>query len=347
MRSRPADPRARLVRRSSRRHRCSRPSRSRTPPRCSASSRAPTSRPSPRQRIATVVTEAVAEAFDGAGWNEEGREDVAGRRRSRCHRDDVRPTATTNCRSTCSDPMSSRSPDFGPIGGTAADRLVADPLHRHYLTVSSSDGSSESVRSPDDDWRHWGARQREHAVKDYPIKLGTMLFTMVEPHPGHEVAYNRWYEHDHFYAGCMIAEYNFAGDRFVATKRLKELRYPAETPMTPGPDDGQLPRDVLGARRPPRRLERVERQAGQWLHANGRMFKERTHIHTALYDHQWAVQRDEDGHDRRARARPRLRRAGRQRRRVRRGRHATPMSRRGPATTWAPAGDGAAAGDPT
>ncbi len=42
-------------------------------------------------------------------------------------------------------------------------------------------------------------------VKDYPIKVGTFLFTMVEPHAGHEVAYNRWYEHDHFYAGAWSA----------------------------------------------------------------------------------------------------------------------------------------------
>ena len=50
-----------------------------------------------------------------------------------------------------------------------------------------------------------------------PIKLGSMLFTLVEPHRGHEVAYNRWYERDHFYSGCMIGPYQFAGKRFVAT----------------------------------------------------------------------------------------------------------------------------------
>ena len=33
------------------------------------------------------------------------------------------------------------------------------------------------------------------------VRLGSMLFTLVEPHRGHEVAYNRWYERDHFYAG--------------------------------------------------------------------------------------------------------------------------------------------------
>ena len=72
-------------------------------------------------------------------------------------------------------------------------------------------------------------------MEDYPIKLGTLLFTMVEPTRGHEVEYNRWYEHDHFYSGCMIGPWQFAGDRFVATRRLKDLRYPAETDMTPDP----------------------------------------------------------------------------------------------------------------
>ena len=45
-----------------------------------------------------------------------------------------------------------------------------------------------------------------------------MLFTLVEPHRGHEVAYNRWYERDHFYAGCMIGAGNFAGRRWVAPR---------------------------------------------------------------------------------------------------------------------------------
>jgi hypothetical protein len=52
------------------------------------------------------------------------------------------------------------------------------------------------------------------------------LYTLVEPHRGHQVEYNRWYERDHFYAGCQIGAYNFAGARFVSTAPLKELRYP-------------------------------------------------------------------------------------------------------------------------
>ena len=38
-------------------------------------------------------------------------------------------------------------------------------------------------------------------MKDVPIEIGSMLLTLVDPEPGHEVAYNRWYERDHFYAG--------------------------------------------------------------------------------------------------------------------------------------------------
>ena len=63
-------------------------------------------------------------------------------------------------------------------------------------------------------------------VTDDPIRIGTMLYTLVEPHRGHEVDYNRWYERDHFYAGCQIGAYNFSGARFVSTAPLKGLRYP-------------------------------------------------------------------------------------------------------------------------
>ena len=39
--------------------------------------------------------------------------------------------------------------------------------------------------------------------KEYPVRVGSMLYTQVDPEPGYEVDYNRWYERDHFYAGCM------------------------------------------------------------------------------------------------------------------------------------------------
>src|SRR3954464_16002961 len=61
------------------------------------------------------------------------------------------------------------------------------------------------------------------------VRLGSMLFTMVEPHRGHEVDYNRWYERDHFYAGCMVGPWLFARLRWVATRDLKALRFPEDS----------------------------------------------------------------------------------------------------------------------
>ena len=62
-------------------------------------------------------------------------------------------------------------------------------------------------------------------VDDYPIKVGSMLLTLVDPNKGFESAYNRWYERDHYIAGGLIGPYNFAGSRWVATREMKDLRW--------------------------------------------------------------------------------------------------------------------------
>ena len=128
-----------------------------------------------------------------------------------------------------------------------------------------------------------------------PVELGTALFTLVEPHPGHEVAYNRWYERDHFYAGCMVGPGILSGRRFVAPAELKKLRYPEGSPIAADLMSGSY-----------LALYWVERslqdQWGTWaakqvhtLHEAGRMFAERDHIHTKIYRHRWGVFRDPDG----------------------------------------------------
>ena len=61
-------------------------------------------------------------------------------------------------------------------------------------------------------------------MDDCRIEIGSMLLTLVDPKKGSEVAYNRWYERDHFYAGCMVGPWLFAGSRWVATRALKDLR---------------------------------------------------------------------------------------------------------------------------
>src|SRR5690606_18401671 len=50
---------------------------------------------------------------------------------------------------------------------------------------------------------------------DEPIRAGSLLWVFTDPHRGHELAYNRWYERDHYYGGCMIGPYHFAGSRWV------------------------------------------------------------------------------------------------------------------------------------
>ena len=77
-------------------------------------------------------------------------------------------------------------------------------------------------------------------TSEKPIKLGGALFTLVEPHKGREVEYNRWYERDHFYAGCMIGAWTVSGGRFVATRACKEKRYPSDSPITPDPMIGSF-----------------------------------------------------------------------------------------------------------
>ena len=131
--------------------------------------------------------------------------------------------------------------------------------------------------------------------RDYVIKLGTILFTMVEPHKGHEVEYNRWYERDHFYGGVMTGAWSFAGDRFVATRDLKGLRYPAETPMTPDPSTGSYLAIYWVLDGHHDEWNRWSVDTVKMLHASGRMFPERTHVHTVLYSPQWSIQSSDRG----------------------------------------------------
>ncbi len=132
-------------------------------------------------------------------------------------------------------------------------------------------------------------------MQEFPVKVGHMLFTMVDPHRGHEVAYNRWYERDHFYAGCLVGPWLFAGRRWVAPRALKALRYPHDgTIARPDVAAGSyvaiywIHADHLDEHR-----EWAGRQV-RWLYQNGRGFTARTHVHTLLYDLEWTRYRDDD-----------------------------------------------------
>jgi len=133
-------------------------------------------------------------------------------------------------------------------------------------------------------------------VSDYPVKVGSALVTMVDPHPGFEKAYNRWYERDHFYAGCMIGPYLFAGSRWVAPRPLKDLRWPQGSQVAEPYDAGSYV-SIYWVERG-HHEDHFDNWASpqvRWLYANNRGFPERRHIHTVVVDHVGAVNRDADG----------------------------------------------------
>lgn len=119
--------------------------------------------------------------------------------------------------------------------------------------------------------------------------LGHAFLTLVEPHVGHEAAYTRWYEDDHFHAGAMAFPWWFSGRRWLAPRDLRALRDSSDP--TVDLDRGWSFATYWITR------GRLAEQA-RWLettvarlHAAGRTFAERTHVMTAYYDFhgEWAA----------------------------------------------------------
>jgi hypothetical protein len=133
-------------------------------------------------------------------------------------------------------------------------------------------------------------------VEDYAMKLGSMLLTLVDPNRGFEAAYNRWYERDHFYGGCMIGPFLFAGSRWVATRELKDARWPQDDETIASPTDAGSYVAIYWVERGHHvdHFDVWARQQVRDLYAQGRGFAERRHTHTVLYDHLGAAYRDPD-----------------------------------------------------
>ena len=132
-------------------------------------------------------------------------------------------------------------------------------------------------------------------MNDHPVRVGSMLFTMVDPEKGYEVEYNRWYERDHFYAGCMIGPQLFAGKRWVATRELKDLRFPrGDTPLASPVERGSYLAIYWV-------LEGGHAEHFGWaadqvvnLYRNKRGFENRVHTHTVLLERPGCFYRDDD-----------------------------------------------------
>ncbi|MFG3259372.1 hypothetical protein [Streptomyces sp. NPDC048172] len=132
------------------------------------------------------------------------------------------------------------------------------------------------------------------AVGPYGVRPGHALITMVEPHPGHERAYNRWYEDDHYIAGAMAMPWIYAGRRWVATRDLQLLRYPADSavarPVTAGCyistywiTEGRYDEHMKWTVAINKRLNRDDR-----------VHQDRTHVFTSFQNHEATLYRDAD-----------------------------------------------------
>lgn len=132
-------------------------------------------------------------------------------------------------------------------------------------------------------------------LSEHPIGVGGALISMVEPDAGTEWAYNRWYEDDHFYAGALYMPWMFSGRRYVATRQLQNLRYPADSIIaqpvsagcylhlywiTPGHVDDHVRWSV---------------STNTVLRATNRIHLQRTHVYTSFQDHTGSYARDTRG----------------------------------------------------
>ena len=129
----------------------------------------------------------------------------------------------------------------------------------------------------------------------HPAALGAALITMVEPHEGHEWAYNRWYEDDHFNSGALAMPWMFSGRRWVAPTPLQALRYPEDSIIARPLDAGKyLSLFWITEGRYEDHL-RWSVATNRRLLPDGRVFLDRTHVYTSFQEYLGAVYRDETG----------------------------------------------------
>ena len=131
-------------------------------------------------------------------------------------------------------------------------------------------------------------------MTDDRVALGNAIFALHDPHVGHEVAFNRFYERDHMFA-AIFAPWTMWAQRWVATGELKKLRYPTAGPFGMPSERGSF-------------LTMYWIQAGHlddqqlWtsdfvklLDAKGRTFDERDVMSATTYEFLGTAARDADG----------------------------------------------------
>jgi len=127
------------------------------------------------------------------------------------------------------------------------------------------------------------------------VEIGTVLVSLLDPDRGHEAAFNRWYERDHFYSGCMVGPHFFSGRRFVATRKQKDVRLPTEGSMLSDVRAGSYLALywILGGHHDDAQAWATERVKA--LHDHDRMFSMRKPVHAGFYASRFAVSHAPDG----------------------------------------------------
>ena len=130
---------------------------------------------------------------------------------------------------------------------------------------------------------------------DLGVSLGHAIWAFVEPHRGHEMAFNRWYERDHLIAAGSCAPWTLSIQRWVARPAEKALRYPRDGPIADPVTRGTY----LGAIWIQEgRIEEQQAWVSQQLPIfaeHDRDFEHRDVVSTAPYDRIGCVERDADG----------------------------------------------------
>lgn len=101
--------------------------------------------------------------------------------------------------------------------------------------------------------------------EDGVVRIGSVVFALIRPTAGHELAFNHWYERDHFYTAGLAAPGVFSAGRFVQPESGWHL---ALYFVLPGHDDARVS---------------FATQQVELAIAEDRMFAEREHLHTWSY----------------------------------------------------------------
>ncbi|KAF2502265.1 hypothetical protein BU16DRAFT_587421 [Lophium mytilinum] len=119
----------------------------------------------------------------------------------------------------------------------------------------------------------------------HPTGVGHALITLVEPHPGHERAYNRWYEDDHMISGALQLPWLFSGRRWVATHALQTLRLRLPSPLLIDPPSAGCYLSTYWIT-PGRLAEHKEWSYAVYarLVAEHRVYEHRDHVFTSFQD---------------------------------------------------------------